>query len=220
MVSGVVLLLIILGYLWLKNSGLSEKQVKQVKDLPWQVNASNDVSNVFSIRVGEDSLGDVVDGFQKMPDIALFYRKESGDVFLEAFFSKVKLGVLYAAVALEMDIVDEDVASFASVDLGGKAMPSGFRKYELSKSGLLKSYEMRVWKVAYLAKTNYSEGQLLRFFGEPARKKAEMSVEYWFYPAKGMVIQFDKEGKEIFYYSALRDYEKLKRSIEVLLGAR
>ena len=54
----------------------------------------------------------------------------------------------------------------------------------------------------------------MNFFGEPAEKiKVNDTAEYWLYPSKGMILLYDTDGKEIFYYVAKQDFERLKESL-------
>ncbi|CAA6801669.1 MAG: Unknown protein [uncultured Thiotrichaceae bacterium] len=214
---GLILLLLILaaGY-FINNSKDDSGTVRQVKDMPWQVDVvSDNVTSVLSLEIGQSDLASVVATLRKVPKMAAF-ENAKGERIIEAFFDKVKLGVFFAAIAVEVDIEGVDISKYARFDSSGKPMPSGQRKYMLSKTGLLDAYKLRVWKLAYLAKTNYSEAQLLKFFGQPSeRKVVTKELEYWIYPEKSMVVVFDKEGKEVFYYSASKEFERLKASIKV-----
>ncbi|MEE9352027.1 MAG: hypothetical protein V3U78_07170, partial [Thiotrichaceae bacterium] len=109
-----------------------------------------------------------------------------------------------------------DLAGYAKFDKPGKPMPSGKRKFVLSKKGIEGANELRVWKLAYLPEANYSNVQLRQFFGEPENIKVVTSeIDAWFYPSKSLVIIYDKEGREIFYYSARKEYQRLVDSVSL-----
>lgn len=210
-----LLLLLLVGY-FINNGKDKSGSVQQIKDMPWQVEViSEDVTSVLSLEIGRSDLGSVVEKLQKVPKMAAF-EDAKGERIVEAFFDKVKLGVFFAAIAAEVDIEGVDISKYARFDSSGKPMPSGQRKYMLSKTGLLDAYKLRVWKLVYLAKTNYSEAQLLKFFGQPdERRVVTEELEYWMYPEKSMVVVFDKDGKEVFYYSAKKEFERLKATMKV-----
>lgn len=214
---GVFLLLVMLSIVYFtSNKQGGSGAVKQVKDMPWQVEVlSDDITSVLSLDVGQSDLDSVVTKLRKVPKMAVF-EDSDGKRIVEAFFDKVKLGLFFAAIAVEVDIEGLDISKYARFETPGKAMPSGQRKYMLSKTGLLEAYKLRVWKLAYLAKTNYSESQLLKFFGQPIERKViTEELEYWMYPEKSMIVVFDKDGKEVFYYSAKKDFDRLRSSLKV-----
>jgi hypothetical protein len=54
----------------------------------------------------------------------------------------------------------------------------------------------------------------MKFFGEPQEKiQVTENAQYWLYPKKGMALLWDKDGKEIFYYVAPKDFARLKKSL-------
>lgn len=195
-------------------SGMFAFEGKQItiKNPPWIVNAENEsVTRVFGVQVGKDSLLDVVAIIKKLPDLAVFVSPDKSRL-IEAYFSRV--GKLQASYVAEVDVENVDLSVYAKFDEQGKPMPSGKRKYTLSKTGISGANALRVWKMAYLPATNYSEEQIEQFFGKPESKAiATATVEYWFYPLKGLIISYDKAGREVFYYSAKAEYEKLKQSL-------
>ncbi len=188
----------------------------QVTHLPWQINAEDgQKTQVMLLNIGRDNLSTVTEGVRKIPEIAVF-RNPAGEYLIEAYFSKVKRGPLQGSLAAEVDIEGVDLAGYAKFDKQGKPMPSGKRKFVLSKMGILEANKLRVWKLAYLPSTNYSATQIEQFFGKPESKKTVTAeIERWFYPAKGLVITYDQEGREVFYYSARKEYVRLVDSLPV-----
>ena len=205
----VILSAIGLGISWMLS--FEGKQIT-IKNPPWQVNAENAfVTDVFGVQVGGYSLLEVVESLKKVPELAAFVNPDNSQ-FIEAYFSRV--GKLQASYVAEVDVENVDLSAYARFDEQGKPMPSGKRKYVLSKTGITSANTLRVWKMAYLPATDYSEALIEQFFGKPESKEAAAkNIEYWYYPAKGLVIAYDKEGREVFYYSARAEYEKLKRSL-------
>ena len=54
----------------------------------------------------------------------------------------------------------------------------------------------------------------MKFFGEPDEKiQVSESAQYWLYPNRGMALFWDTDGKEIFYYVANKDFDRLKKSL-------
>lgn len=205
----VALLVIGLGVGWI--SSFEGKQIT-IKNPPWKVNTKNEsVTDVFGMQVGKDSLLKIVETLKKVPELAAFVNPD-GSRLIEAYFSRV--GTLKASYVAEVDLENTDLSTYARFDGQGKPMPSGKRKYTLSKTGISGSNTLRVWKIAYLPSTNYSEAQIEQFFGKPESKEAAAeTIDYWYYPMKGLIVAHDKDGREVFYYSARSEYEKLKQSV-------
>jgi len=183
--------------------------------LPWQINIENEKTlQVFSLHVGQDSLSAVVKKLRKLPELALFEDAE-GVRQIEAYFSRVKLAMLEGRMVAEVDVEGVDLSGFARFAKKGQPTPSGRRKYKLSKTGIIKANALRVWKLVYMPRADYTEAQLLRFFGEPGHKKTvSAGVENWYYPNKGLLITYDKDGRELFYYAAVAEYGKMLKGVE------
>ncbi len=199
--------------------GLGCEKVEQesVKDLPWMVNADDVMeTRVLSLGVGKDSLATVTEVVRKIPEIVAF-QSQDGSYLIEAYFPRVKQGPLQGSLVVEVDVKDVDLTGYAKFDKPGKPMPSGKRKFVLSKTGLIGANKLRVWKLAYMPATNYTEDLLEKYFGKP-ESKAEVNamLENWFYPSKSLLITFDKEGREVFYYSARQEYQRLLDSVQQL----
>ena len=202
----VVAILIWLALLALKDNGA----VGVVDAVPWKISANDtSVTQVLGVNVGQDRLSDVVKAFKKIPEIAVFQSKK-GERTAEAFFSQVSLGFLKANIIAELDIEGVDLSAYARFDRPGDAMPSGQRKYDVSLTGIKESNKLRVWKLGYIPVTNYSEEQLLKFFSVPEKKVVVSDVSWlWLYPEKSLIISYNIEGKEVFYYTSGQDYEYL-----------
>lgn len=204
-------LVVVIVLVWLALSFLKRgESVGMVEDLPWNVGAVDASSTqVLGVNVGQDRLSDVVKVFKKIPEIAIFQTKEK-ERTAEAFFSQVSLGFLKANIIAELDIEGVDLSAYAKFDRPGDAMPSGQRKYDVSLTGIKETNKLRVWKLAYIPVVNYSEEQLLKFFSVPEKKITISNVSWlWLYPEKSLVVSYNIEGKEVFYYTSSQEYGRL-----------
>ncbi|MEE9304059.1 MAG: hypothetical protein V3U84_09750 [Thiotrichaceae bacterium] len=219
-VATVVVLLMVMASVF-PISSWSSRDERVVADLPWQINAKDEEqTRVLGLVIGSESLAAATENIRKIPEIAVFQNPEGG-YLIEAYFSKVKRGPLQGSLAVEVDIEGVDLAGYAKFGTQGKPMPSGKRKFVLSKTGILGANKLRVWKLAYLPGAHYSAIQIQQFFGEPASKVvATNSIENWLYPAKGLIVSYDKEGREVFYYSARQDYNRLLNSVPGTKGKK
>lgn len=184
--------------------------VSKVENLPWMINAEDPYhTQVLGVHVGKNTLSEISVVFGKLPELAVF-QKSTGKRTLEAYFSRVSLSVLQANIIAVLDIDDKGLSTYANFELTGKPMPSGLRKHTLSLTGLKASGALVVWKLIYMPTVNYSEGQLLKFFGEP-KQKARVSTDsqYWYYPKKSLIVAYSIKGKEIFHYTSKQHYQRL-----------
>ncbi len=208
------LLVVILAIILISIKLLKVSDGIVVKDVPWLINSENpQQTNVLSLHIGVDDLATTTENIKKIPEVAAF-KSPDESYLIEAYFSRVKQGPLQGSLATEVDVEGIDLTGYARFDQTGKPMPSGKRKYVLSKTGIMGANKLRVWKLAYLPSTDYSIEELTRLFGEPKRKQTVTSnVENWYYPEKGLIITYDKENHEVFYYSARAEYERLIKAI-------
>ncbi len=194
--------------------------VNKVGSLPWMIDA-NDSHNtqVLGVHVGKNTLSEMSVVFGKLPELAVF-QSSAGKRTLEAYFSRVSLSVLRANIIAVLDVDATKLVTYANFEQLGKPMPSGMRKHMLSLNGLKASGSLTVWQLVYMPAVNYSEAQLLKFFGVP-EKKTTVSArgQYWYYPKKSRVVAYDTEGKEIFYYTSKQHYQRLMNELlEVIDG--
>ena len=147
----------------------------------------------------------------KIAEVNVFEDKQ-GKLSIEAFFSRSKIGMFDATVIADLDAKQLELKSFVSMlkSSDRKGTPSGNWKYELSEDSLQKANDMRVWRLVYMPSANYDEATIQKQFGTPENKEDLGSgLIYWYYPEKSLVILEDKEGREIFYYVASNEYERL-----------
>lgn len=198
----------------------SVNSVNKVENLPWMINADDPYNTqVLGVHVGKNMLSEMSVVFGKLPELAIFQDK-TGKRTIEAYFSRVSPSVLQANMIAVLDVGSMELSAYANFERSGKPMPSGMRKYMLSLSGLKASGGLTVWKLVYMPAVHYSETQLLKFFGEPKQKTmVSASIQYWYYPQKSLVVAYDSEGKEIFYYTSKQHYQRLMNELlEVVDG--
>jgi hypothetical protein len=66
----------------------------------------------------------------------------------------------------------------------------------------------------YISIADYEEKQI-DFFGKPDEiQKVGETTEYRLFPEKGLVVLWDTDGKETFYYVSPDDFLRLKTALE------
>ena len=198
------------GALKLMFSGV---EVKYKASLPWQVSTKADgTTHILGVDIGDATFKELMFKLKLLAEPALF-EASNGDLSLEAYFGKKKFGVLEARLVVEMDADEVLMKKMLKEQMGRDSTPSNHWKYSLSVENTKLANDLRVWRLIYLPITDYEPKQM-KFFGEPDEKiKVSESAQYWLYPNRGMVLLWDTESKEIFYYVANKDFDKLKKSL-------
>ena len=210
MIAG--LLLVLLGF-GLFSVMTDNTDVKPIQGLPWKVSTNNDGSTrVLGVNIGNVTFKELMLELKLLAEPALF-ESADGDLKLEAFFGKQKFGVLEARLIAELEADDELLKKMLNEQVDKDSTPSNHWKYALNTENTKLANDLRVWRLVYLPVTDYEPKQM-DFFG-PAEEiiKVNESAEYRLYPRRGMVLLWDKEGKEIFYYVAQKDFARLKASL-------
>jgi hypothetical protein len=198
---------------WSLSGNDKENKAVAATGLPWQVSTTaSGATHVLGVDIGETTFKELMFKLRLLAEPALFETPE-GNLFLEASFGKKKFGVLEARLIAEME-ADQSVFKIMKEDNAGRdSTPSNHWKYSLSVESTKVANDLRVWRLVYLPIADFELKQM-KFFGEPAEKiQVTDNAQYWLYPKKGMALLWDKEGKEIFYYAAPKDFARLKQSL-------
>jgi hypothetical protein len=141
------------------------------------------------------------------------FEAPDGKLTLEAYFGKKKFGILEARLVAEMDADEKTLKKMLDEQTSKDSTPSNHWKYKLTVENTKIANDIRVWRLIYLPISNYEPKQM-NFFGKPEEViKINDTAEYRLYPSRGMALLYDTDGKEIFYYAAQKDFERLKDSL-------
>ncbi|PID47507.1 MAG: hypothetical protein CSB47_00570 [Proteobacteria bacterium] len=170
-------------------------------------------TEVLGLSPGNFSLREFAEHFHELAEVRLF-QKADGKLFLEAYLGKIRIGKFDARLVAELDAPEALLHSILKLGKDRKPTPNGYWQYNLNDQYLLDALEQRVWRFMYIPIADYEEKQIA-FFGVPGLvEKVTDTAEYRYYPEKGLVVLWDKEGKETFYYSSPKEFERLKLAIE------
>ena len=208
-----VISIVAAGLFWFLSGNDKENKAIAATDLPWQVSTTaNGSARVLGVDIGEITFKELMFKLKLLAEPALFETPE-GKLFLEANFGKKKFGVLEANLIAEMEADQSVFKIMKDENMGRDATPSNHWKYSLSVKNTKVANDLRVWRLVYLPIVDFELKQM-SFFGEPQEKvQVTDNAQYWLYPEKGMALLWDKEGKEIFYYAAPKDFARLKESL-------
>ena len=213
MIKTITVALIMVGALILFFFANQDRQQQVSNRLPWQVtNNADGTTRVLGVDIGKATFKQLMFELQLLAEPALF-ESPDGKQRLEAYFGKKMFGMRQARLIAELDADEDLLKTMLAESVDKKATPSNNWKHSLSVKNTKKANELRVWRLIYLPVTDYELKQM-KFFGEPEEKlKVSETAEYWLYPSKGVALLYDTTGKEIFYYVAPKEYERLKNSL-------
>ena len=212
--AGLLLIsILIAGLFWFLSGNDEENKAIAATGLPWQVTTTkNGATHVLGVDIGEITFKELMFKLKLLAEPALFETPE-GVLFLEASFGKKKFGVLEARLIAEMEAKQSVFQAMKDDNKGRDSTPSNHWKYSLSVKSTKIANDLRVWRLVYLPVADFELKQM-KFFGEPQEKiQVTDNAQYWLYPEKGMALLWDTEGKEIFYYTAPKDFSRLKKSL-------
>ncbi len=188
-------------------------EVKYKATLPWLVSTKSDgTTHILGVDIGDATFKELMFKLKLLAEPALF-EAPNGDLTLEAYFGKKKFGIFEARLVVEMDAEKALLKKMLKEQVDKDSTPSNHWKYGLSVKNTKLANDLRVWRLVYLPIPDFEPKQM-KLFGEPDEKiQVSESAQYWLYPNRGMALLWDTEGKEIFYYVANKDFDRLKKSL-------
>lgn len=184
------------------------------KSMPWKAVVTADgYTNVLGLDIGKATFKEIMFKLQLLAEPALFQTKD-GKLSLEAYFGKKRFGALEARLITEMDADQALLKQMLDEKVGDReATPSNLWKYKLTIKSTKIANDLRVWRLIYLPVSDYEIKQM-KFFGEPEEKlKISETAEYWLYPSRGIALLYDTAGKEIFYFVAPKEFQRLRDAL-------
>ena len=184
------------------------------KSMPWKAAVTADgYTNVLGVDIGKDTFKQIMFKLQLLAEPALFETKD-GKLSLEAYFGKKRFGALEARLITEMDADQALLKQMLDEKVGDReATPSNLWKYKITVKSTKIANDLRVWRLIYLPVSDYEIKQM-KFFGEPDEKlKVSETAEYWLYPSRGIALLYDTAGKEIFYFVAPKEFQRLRNAL-------
>lgn len=205
------LLLALLALPLLLPSGGGQSQQESPVGLPWQIEPLADGSaRVFGLTLGTSTLADAKRMFGEEPVVAIVVAPgESGA--LEAYYDSITAGFITGKLVLSLESTlqqrEEMIARAKKVEY----MKGTTRQISLSEMDLQRAEQARITAIAFIPSANLDEAIILQRFGQPnERIRSDENREHFLYPAKGLDVQLDTQGKEVLQYVAPRDFARLR----------
>lgn len=201
----VILLLIASVYFIVGMRG--EKSTITVGNLPWAVEITDSGNpSIFGLELGRSSINDFLDTHRATIDVRLFVDPD-GKKNIEAYISKIRLGVFDASVILLPKVSEEQLQEHHAVAILKKPGPSGAFELQLPESNLNALLDYPLGGLIYIPKVQYSEDEVITRFGKPDQKiQLNDTKTLWSYSDKSYFLTHDSEEREQIYYIEQSQY--------------
>jgi len=184
---------------------------------PWQVKVlESGHTQVFSLVIGQTSLGEVEQTFKETAELTLFSADDTQPV-IEAFFGEVKIGGLKSKMVMAIDLPQSELETMFSRGARIATLGSGTRKVTLSSEDAKRVREAAIASITYLPSINLNAELIEKRFGEPAEKIADSSSDamHWLYPDKGIDVALSEENKEVIQYVMPKNFDALVKPLKI-----
>lgn len=210
----ILTLAILLLVMYFLRSG-SVKQQTPVANLPWQITPHPDgTTDVFGLTLGRSTLGEAETAFKTEAKLALFLFDDRV-ASLEAYFGRLRLGRISAALLAELELLDDEVEPLLDRATAREPAPSGARRVRLSPEDAQRARQRRIGRLSYVpAYIDLDEETLQLRFGEPAEiAPGPDGTQHWLYPGLGLVVVVNPSGSEMFHYCAPSRFDWLRQRL-------
>lgn len=178
--------------------------------LPWQVKVVEGGSEVFGVRPGVSTLGDMRQRLGSDLELAIIAAPgEAGT--LEGYYVQATLGYIQARVILTVDAEKELISAMRERSPKSDYMESATRKIALLAADREAALNLPVRAISVIPSVNLDEAALVQRFGPPGERlvMSEKRV-HLLYPERGLDIMVDGDGKELFQYVAPSRFAELR----------
>lgn len=169
--------------------------------LPWLIEVDGaGYPSVFGITIGRSTLQQARDNFQQRGETNLFV--SPAQVYaVETFFQNLYLSGIKADMVVTLDLDQRELEQMYQRGLRISQLESGAKKVRLSQPDMQSLATARIGHITYLPASELDAELVASRFGEPQRRITESSgISHWLYPAKGLDIALNPDGREVFQY--------------------
>lgn len=184
--------------------------------LPWQIETlQGGASKVMGLRLAPDGQGSTLADAQTRwgPDMQVAVIAAPGeDGMLEAFVDPARAGFVTGKVVLSFRLDGATVRAMRERAVKSEFMESTTRKYTLSPADLQAAMKAPLSALSFIPQANLDEGAVVARFGEPAERlpSTDKRTMHFLYPAKGLDLALNSEGKELLQYVAPGEFSRLQ----------
>ena len=181
---------------------------------PWQITLQTDgKTRVFGITLSESTLEDATTLLGRDYKLGLF-ETPGQPLSLEAYFNEVTQGGISGKFVLTLEATQEEMAALLQESINRKVLGSGARRYILTAESNIALAQKHITSLSYIPYINLDEEIIRKRFGEPAERIiVDQKRQHLLYPALGLDLVLDEDGKEFLQYVAPAKFEQLRQPL-------
>lgn len=225
-ISGLVLASLAVGTLIVMGHDLlSPHDATQVNTkaagLPWQVESlPGGASKVMGLTLAPagathvaSTLADAQQQWGQAMQIAII-AAPGEDGLLEAFVDPASAGFITGKAVLTAQLASAEIRAMRERAIKSEFMESTTRKYTLAPADLQMALKAPITALSFIPQANLDADTVVARFGTPAeRVRSNGHLEHFLYPAKGLDLALDSEGKELLQYVAPAAFDQLRQPL-------
>ncbi len=210
-----LLLLVILGPAAWQYAHFDPNQAPPEQNLPWQIeHLPGGETRVFGITPGRTTLGEVTArlGQDGMSLAIVAEPNESGNV--EMYYETVTMGFVAGKLIITADLPAATIDAMRERAPKTEYMQSTTRKATLAPADRGAALAAPVRALAFIPSAQLDEAVVQQRFGPPAeRLRINDHQEHLLYPAQGLDLMLDSQGRELLQYVAPARFEEVRAPI-------
>ena len=187
----------------------------QTQSLPWQIETTAEGSiRVFDLVLEQSTVDDAIHRFRENAEVSLFISPENNRL-IEVYFNNTSLAGLRAKLVLSVSINEDEIDAIYDRGTRISTLGDGSRKVTLHPDDLVRIKQSAIAAITYLPKTKLDTELLKARFGEPTRRIRENKNKtlHWLYPAQGLDIAQDQDGRTVLQYLPPKAFDKLMQPL-------
>lgn len=136
------------------------------------------------------------------------------DGVLEAFVDPASAGFITGKAVITAQLNRDDIRAMRERAIKSEFMESTTRKYTLTPADLQTALKAPITALSFIPQANLDADTVVARFGTPAeRVRSNGHLEHFLYPAKGLDLALDSEGKELLQYVAPAEFDRLRQPL-------
>jgi len=162
--------------------------------MPWNATKISNTTQVFGLKIGENTLKNAMQIFGSEAEVALFKNKNKENT-VEVYFNNTKIGGLSVRIILALILTNDDLKMLNQNIDSHEVLPSGSEKVEFRTFALNKLLDKKIKHLSFIPRVSLEEKVILARFGEPEIREKNK----WIYPKQGLQVVRDGD-LSIFEY--------------------
>lgn len=212
--------LIVAGHDLLTPHDTTRGQAKS-SGLPWQVQSlPGGASKVMGLTLAPSgstpmasTLADAQQQWGEAMQIAII-AAPGEDGLLEAFVDPASAGFITGKAVITAQLSRTEIRAMRERAIKSEFMESTTRKYTLTPADLQIALKAPITALSFIPQANLDADTVVARFGTPSeRVRSNGHLEHFLYPAKGLDLALDSEGKELLQYVAPAEFDKLRQPL-------